>query len=246
MTNEEAILWVDKERRAMVINLAKQYSRYSPYGIDDYLQIAYGAAVEAAMVLRKNPSLNFGGVWTNCFREEVRRITPYTKEARQQKMDKKKAEALVKGEDASCFAKKVGRRYDTSESFPSNMRADVDMERFVSKGNGRSRKISVEKAYNKIRDNLTEKEQAVMELALGLTMDGSLTAIEISRKLGIPRQTVTSIRTKVIKRAAKNEWPQQTQKSNVVYLEGGSTEVDDNGIPVVHVEGPLKKIMARG
>ena len=186
MTCEEAVTWVD-ENKGMIINQAKQYTTYTPYSVDDYVQDAYTAAVESVYCCKNNPKLIFEAVFRITYRRIIARVTPFPDAAREENKRKK---AYILGQEDCCIQKSPPRRYysgGTSASFADNMRNDVDLENIAD---CKSRpKVDLEKVYmERVRGNLSPKEQDVMDLAIGVTLDGTLSYSEIGVKLGLSRE----------------------------------------------------------
>ena len=206
MTSVEAVAWVDKNK-AMVIGQAKQYVNYTPYDVVDYVQDAYAAAVEAACCCQNNPGLVFRAVFKVIFKRMVAKITPFPDEAREEHQKNRRDQKVLTVEtDDNYEAEEQKRPYysgGTSSSYPANWRADIDVEGMSRDKSLRRSKVDLEKVYlERVRPHLTEKEQTVMDLAIGTTCEGSHSYSEIGKKLGITRETakkqVTRTVTKII------------------------------------------------
>lgn len=222
MTGEEAVQWVD-QNRGMVINQAIQYINYTPYDVDDYIQDAYASAVEAAYCCQHNPKLIFPAVFKVIYRRMVAKVTPLPEEARKENKKKKAAKNAKKGIIAAETTQDNTRPYysgGTSTSFPQNMRNDIELQTIHARKRSQP-SVNLEKAYlERVRPNLLEKEQQLMDLSIGLTDEGSLSYAEIGKKLGISREAakkrVTRTLDKIVERKliimsdAKDHLPKYT------------------------------------
>lgn len=227
MTIEDAIRWVDANK-AMIRDRAKDYSKYAPYDIEDYIQDAYQAAVEAVHFCQRNPGLKFDGVFKTIFRRNIARTTPLPEEARKEvfinKMERQK-------KDATKIPLRSGSR---SESLPLHYQVDVPLESFPQKKN--RQKINIERVYDQhVRPLLSKQEAKVMDMVLGFTMEGTFSPEEIASKLGVTRRSVRTYADRVIKKAklinlddAKDRLKPKHQK--VVHLP------EDTGITSIYDE----------
>lgn len=227
MTSDDAIKWVDANK-GLIVSMAKEYVEYVPYGVDDYIQDAYSAAIEAAITCQRNPSLKFAGVFTMVFRRHVARVTPFPDDARVE-YKKKKAEKEFEKENLRLIKaglppiekpveeddskKDKDKKYHsggTSSSYVSTARSDVRLD--ILPDRKRHRGIDIEKVFEqKVRPVISEKEAHCMELALGLTKDGVLSDAEIAERFGISRRTV---RTHL-----ERAYTKVGQKSNLLNME---------------------------
>ena len=211
MTSDEAIAWVEKNR-GLIIDRAKEYTKYAPYDVNDYLQEAYASAIEAAVTQQRNPKLEFKAIFLTVFRRNIAKVTPFTDEEREE-FKKKKQERLAKknGVNTTQEAKsgdpeKKETYYSggSSMSFPTCKQADIVLERVHDKRARRGLNIDIEKVYReRVQPNLNDKEKTVMELALGLTSEGVLSDSEIAKRLGVARTTILSRRLKAREKMGK-------------------------------------------
>ena len=64
-------------------------------------------------------------------------------------------------------------------------------------------KFKIKKLYNKMKENLQEREKTILELRFGLTGNKPKTQMEIANNMGISRSYVSRIETKAIGKLAK-------------------------------------------
>lgn len=223
MTNsEDAVKWVDRNL-SMIIDRAKVYSDFTPYDVDDYIQDAYSAAVEAAMCCRQNPKLDFEGVFRIIFRRTVAKITPFPDQDREEyhkKNELRKREALASSRDALVEdicdeemgaappSKKSYYSGGTSMSFSKKAQANFCLDILPDRNQGRS-SCDIEEPYdivedlyvNQVKPLLSQREQMVMDLSLGITEEGSLSSNEVADRLGVSRRSVRTFVDRALKKA---------------------------------------------
>lgn len=197
MTAEDAIRWVD-DNKGLIDRMAGEYVKYAPYDLLDYRQDAYTAALETQGICQKNPALSFGGVFRKCFKRRVARVTPITEESLQRGRDKRALKKGLPPHQPDEEKKKKYQDYRNSHSFPLDSQWDVPLETLSAP---KCNQIDVAKVFeSKVQHLCSRRERVVMELALGLTMDGSLSSEEIAERLGISRRSVREYETRVLKK----------------------------------------------
>lgn len=198
VTSEEAVKWVDANK-GMIIMQARNYTCYTPYDVEDYVQDAYASAVEAAYCCQKNPKLIFEAVFKVVYRRMIAKVTPFPDSAREERQIKKAARQGVA--ESGTNKAETSRPYysgGTSVSFPENMRKDVALDRIAEKKRSRP-SVDLEKVYmQRIREHLSPKEQQVMDLAIGATAEGVLSYAEIGEKIGLKREAAKKRVTRAI------------------------------------------------
>jgi hypothetical protein len=143
---------------------------FSPYEERDFMQEAFEAAMIAA-VRSKKKHIRFEAVFWKVFRSQISVITP-------------SPNMLTHG----------------SNSIPSNLcTKDLD---FVSgrSARGRTKQPNIEVIYKSICHLLTEKEQQVLYLSLGIGKEGRLSNYEIANHLGCVVSNVRDILNRAFER----------------------------------------------
>lgn len=197
MTITEATIWVD-QNKGMLAKQAAKYTLFAPYAVNDYLQDAYEAAIKAAVCCQINPALEFQACFMTIWRRIVASVTPFPDEAREAFKERKAAEKATKEgkhvATSSTHSPPTKKKYHsggTSMSFSLLSKRDIKLEFWGSRTgtNNRSQK-KLDKGYALLRPLLSVREQAVMELHLGLSREGQLSEREIAARLGITRDSV--------------------------------------------------------
>jgi hypothetical protein len=204
---EEATEWVYSNKR-MIIDRAKEYARYAPYDIEDYVQDAYHAAVEAALCCQKNAKLKFVGVFWVVFRRFVAKVTPLPDEARIEAKKKKIAaychkKGLPVPSVVDSEEKEDKKNYysgGTSMSFPINAQQDAGLENFMAKKSKKDA-VDLDDLVNNCKDLWSPRETVAMKYRLGLTDEGILTIPEIAAKMGVGKYTAREFVGRAVQKA---------------------------------------------
>jgi hypothetical protein len=131
-----------------------RFRQFSPYEECDYMQEAFEAAMIAATMSRER-GVNFKAAFWKLFRNQIGVVTPCP-------------EIKTHG----------------SNSVPSHV-CTVDFNLTLLRDRKRSRRTpDIERIYRSISHLLTEKEQQVLYLALGIADEGALSNYEIAKRLG--------------------------------------------------------------
>lgn len=210
MTTEDAMRWVD-EHKGLILKRAKMhYVKHAPYDVDDYIQDAYAAAIEAVAVIKQNPRLQFEGVFRTIFYQNVAKVTPWREEGRDANRERR-----ANDPDYKVYCEKNGIKVkegkskpvrpsgEASMSFPSSNRVDLPLEIIPHKK--RSRKINIENVFGAVKNKLSPREREVMELSLGLTLKGVLSPNEIAKHLGISRMAVRTLEGRALQKVSQSK-----------------------------------------
>lgn len=143
-----------REHETSIKGYIAKYRNFSPYEECDYMQEAFEAAMVAALRSRQK-QLNFEAVFWTVFRSQISVITP--------------------DPDSPTHG---------SNSIPSHYCSDDLQTVSEHVANRRQKEPDVEMIFQSVRHHLTEKEQQVLYLALGIGMEGYLSNYEIKDRLG--------------------------------------------------------------
>jgi len=159
-----------KDHQPVIKGYIAKYRKFSPYEECDYMQEAFEAAMIAA-VRSKQKHIRFEAAFWKVFRSQISVITP-------------SPDILTHG----------------SNSIPSHLCTE-DLTAISGKRNkGRQKQPNTEAIYNSICHLLTEKEQQVLYLSLGIGMEGRLSNYEIAERLGCVVSNVRDILNRAMER----------------------------------------------
>lgn len=158
-----AVEWV-KENEAVIKGNISKYRNFSPYEVCDYMQEAFEAAMIASLRCQKK-KISFEAAFWKVFRRQVSIFTPNP-------------------DDIS----------NGSNSIPSHL-CSVDLESVSIKQKPKSRrkKPNIEAIYFAVSHFLTEKEQQILYMSLGIADEGRLSNYEIAERLGCSVANVRDI-----------------------------------------------------
>lgn len=159
-----------KENGAVIKGYIAKYRRFSPYEESDFMQEAFEAAMIAVMRSRQK-RLNFEAAFWTVFRSQISVITP--------------------SPDMPTHG---------SNSIPSYLCTE-DLSVVSGMRCGKcSNQPDIETIYKSIRHLLTEKEQQVLYLSLGIGKEGKLSNYEIADRLGCVVSNVRDILNRALER----------------------------------------------
>lgn len=159
-----------KDHRKAIKGYVAKYRMFSPYEECDFMQEAFEAAMIAAMRCRTK-HIRFEAAFWTIFRSQISVITP-------------SPDILTHG----------------SNSIPSNLcTEDLDSISEI-RSNKRTEQPDIEAIYNSISYLLTEKEQQVLYLSLGIGKEGKLSNYEIADRLGCVVSNVRDILNRALER----------------------------------------------
>lgn len=159
-----------KDHRKAIKGYIAKYRMFSPYEECDFMQEAFEAAIIAADRSEKK-HIHFEAAFWTVFRSQISVITP-------------SPDILTHG----------------SNSIPSHLcteNLDSISEMRLRKGNV---KPDIEAIYDSICHLLTEKEQKVLYLSLGIGNEGKLSNYEIAERLGCVVSNVRDILKRALER----------------------------------------------
>ena len=154
MDHFAAVEWVRNNEAVIKGNIVK-YRNFSPYEECDYMQEAFEAAMIATLRV-KTKDISFEAAFWKIFRRQISLITPNPND-----------------------------RSNGSNSIPSHL-CSVDLDSISMKQRARKKRKApnVESIYNAVSHLLTEKEQQILNLALGIADEGKLSNYEIAERFG--------------------------------------------------------------
>jgi RNA polymerase sigma factor (sigma-70 family) len=165
-----AVEWVRNNEAVIKGNIVK-YRNFSPYEECDYMQEAFEAAMIATM-RAKAKKISFEAAFWTIFRRQVGIFTPNP-------------------DDKS----------NGSNSVPSHLcSVDIDTVSLRQKPKRRRRNPNIEAIFREVSHFLTEKEQQILYLALGISDEGRLSNYEIAERLGCSAANVRDILGRANKR----------------------------------------------
>jgi RNA polymerase sigma factor (sigma-70 family) len=165
-----AVEWVKNNEAVIKGNIFK-YRNFSPYEECDYMQEAFEAAMIATMRF-KAKEISFEAAFWKIFRRQVSLITPNP-------------------DDVS----------NGSNSVPSHLcSVDLDSISMKQRTKRRIKKPDIEAIYHAVRHFLTEKEQQILHMSLGISDEGRLSNYEIAERLGCSVANVRDILGRANKR----------------------------------------------
>lgn len=158
-----AVEWVRNNEVVIKGNISK-YRNFSPYEECDYMQEAFEAAMIATLRC-KEKKIPFEAAFWKVFRRQVSMFTPNPND-------------ITNG----------------SNSIPSHL-CSVDLTSVSMKQHPRkrNRKANVEAIYCAVSHFLTEKEQQILHMSLGISDEGRLSNYEIAERLGCSAANVRDI-----------------------------------------------------
>lgn len=149
-----AVEWVRNNEAVIKGNIVK-YRNFSPYEECDYMQEALEAAMIATLRV-KTKEISFEAAFWKIFRRQVSLFTPNP-------------------DDSS----------NGSNSVPSHLcSVDLDSISMKLRTKRRSKKPDIEAIYHAVCHFLTEKEQQILHMSLGISDEGRLSNYEIAERLG--------------------------------------------------------------
>ncbi len=154
MDHFAAVEWVKNNEAVIKGNIVK-YRNFSPYEECDYMQEAFEAAIIATQRV-KTKDISFEAAFWKIFRRQISLFTPNPND-----------------------------RSNGSNSIPSHL-CSVDLDSISMKRRTRKKRKApnVESIYNAVSHLLTEKEQQILYLALGIADEGKLSNYEIAERFG--------------------------------------------------------------
>jgi RNA polymerase sigma factor (sigma-70 family) len=159
-----------KDHEAVIKGYIAKYRKFSPYEECDYMQEAFEAAMIAS-VRSKKKHIRFEAAFWKVFRSQISVITP-------------SPDILTHG----------------SNSIPSHICTDDLTSISRKRTKGKSKQPDTEAIFNSICHLLTEKEQLVLYLSLGIGMEGRLSNYEIAERLGCVVSNVRDILNRALDR----------------------------------------------
>lgn len=161
MDFQMAVEWVRSNEAVIKGNIVK-YRYFSPYEECDYMQEAFEAAMIATLRV-KAKEISFEAAFWKIFRRQVSLFTPNP-------------------DDKS----------NGSNSIPSHLcSVDLDSVSIKQRTKRRRNKPNIEAIYYAVSHFLTEKEQQILYMSLGIADEGRLSNYEIAERLGC---SVTNVR----------------------------------------------------
>jgi len=161
-----------------LMNKAAECLKNTPYDTEEYMQIAYKAAVSADRDCKKNSRLKFRDVFWTYFSKQLP-LSAQSNDSNEPETPRKSGYACM--------------------SFSSSSRADVDMTFFEST---KHQKVDIEGLIDKYGIKWSPREQSIMALALGTTEKGRLSPKEIAEETGLKRDTVREYMQRALKKVA--------------------------------------------
>lgn len=159
-----------KENEAIIKGYASKYRKYSPYEECDFMQDAFEAAMIAA-VRSKKKNIRFEAAFWTIFRCQISVTTPCP-------------DMLTHG----------------SNSIPSHLCTD-DLTMIVgNRAKVKMKQPDIEAIFNSIYHLLTQKEQQVLYLSLGIGDEGKLSNYEIAERLGCVVSNVRDVINRALER----------------------------------------------
>jgi Xaa-Pro aminopeptidase len=196
-TVDEAVQWVC-EHVGLITDKAIEYRRYTPYDVDDYIQDAYHAAVEAALCCQRNPTLKFGAAFWTIFKRFVAKVTPLPDSARSEISKKKNIGADNQITSNEVKPAKTSYSGGTSMSFPRASQIDVSLERL--KVRQKNIRVDINKLVESVKPLWSPRELEAMKLALGLTSEGCMSIPEIAKKMGVGKYSAREFVGRALKK----------------------------------------------
>jgi RNA polymerase sigma factor (sigma-70 family) len=158
-----AVEWV-RNNEAVIKGNISRYRNFSPYEECDYMQEAFEAAMIAALRY-KEKKISFEAAFWKVFRRQVSIFTPNP-------------------DDIS----------NGSNSIPSHLcSVDLDSVSIKQQPKRRRKKPDIESIYFAVAHFLTEREQQILHMSLGIADEGRLSNYEIARRLGCSAANVRDI-----------------------------------------------------
>lgn len=158
-----AVEWVKNNEAVIKGNIVK-YRNFSPYEECDYMQEAFEAAMIATLRV-KAKEIAFEAAFWKIFRRQVSLFTPNP-------------------DDKS----------NGSNSVPSHLcSVDLDSISMKQRTKRRRKKPDIEAIYHVVCHFLTEKEQQILLMSLGISAEGRLSNYEIAERLGCSVANVRDI-----------------------------------------------------
>ena len=142
------------DHKSAIRSYIAKYRNFSPYEECDYMQEAFEAAMIAAVRSRQK-HLNFEAAFWKVFRNQISVITP-----------------------------SPGTLTHGSNSVPSHLCTDDLTEISGKRAKRKLKQPDTEVIFNSVCHLLTEKEQQVLYLSLGIGMEGKMSNYEIADHLG--------------------------------------------------------------
>ena len=158
-----AVEWVRTNQAIIKGNIAK-YRNFSPYEECDYMQEAFEAALVATL-RAKEKGISFEAAFWKIFRRQVSLFTPNPND-----------------------------KSNGSNSVPSHLcSVDIDTLPIRQRANRSRKKANIEAIFSAVSRFLTEKEQQVLYMSLGISDEGMLSNYEIAERLGCSAANVRDI-----------------------------------------------------
>ena len=159
-----------KENEAIIKGYISKYRKYSPYEERDFMQDAFEAAMIAAVRSEKK-NIRFEAAFWTIFRGQISVTTPCP-------------DMLTHG----------------SNSIPSHLCTD-DLTWIVgNRAKAKLKEPDIEAIYDSIYHLLTQKEQQVLYLSLGIGEEGKLSNYEIAERLGCVVSNVRDVINRALER----------------------------------------------
>jgi len=165
-----AVEWVRKNKTIIKGKIVK-YRKFSPYEECDHMQEAFEAAMIATLRV-KTKGISFEAAFWKIFRRQISLFTPNP-------------------DDSS----------NGSNSVPSHLcSVDLDSISMKQRTKRRSKKPDIEAIYHAVSHFLTEKEQQILYMSLGISDEGRLSNYEIAERLGCSAANVRDILDRAYRR----------------------------------------------